>query len=492
MRALLLYPEFPDTFWSFKHALKFVRKRASTPPLGLVTVAAMLPQDWELRLVDLNVTRLTEKDLEWADVALISAMVVQRESARQMIARCKQAGLTVIAGGPLFTMEPDEFPEVDHFVLNEAELTLPPFLIDLAQGHPQRMYATAEYPDIRLSPTPIWKLIDLRKYASMAIQFSRGCPFNCDFCNVTALLGHRPRVKTTAQILAELDGLYALGWRERVFFVDDNLIGNKKDLKEDLLPALAEWRRDKTGVPFNTEASINLADDDELIRLMTAAGFDEVFIGIETPADDSLAECSKKQNLHRDLVADVKKLQRAGLQVQGGFIVGFDSDTPSIFRQQIDFIQRSGIVTAMVGILQAPPGTKLYERLMREGRVTGPASGDNVDGATNIIPTMSLDALKIGYRSVLDHLYAPEHYYARVKTFLQEYQAPRISVPIDFTHIMAFFRSVFHLGIAGRERRHYWKLFGWTLLRRPRLFPLAITLAIYGYHFRHVVELHLG
>jgi radical SAM superfamily enzyme YgiQ (UPF0313 family) len=492
MKALLVYPEFPDTFWSFKHALKFIRKRASTPPLGLVTVAAMLPRDWELRLVDLNVTRLTEKDLEWADAALVSAMVVQRESARQVVARCKQAGLTVIAGGPLFTMEPDEFPEVDHFVLNEAELTLPPFLADLAQGRPQRMYVTAEYPDIGLSPAPRWDLIDLPQYASMAIQYSRGCPFNCDFCNVTALLGHRPRVKTTAQILAELDGLYALGWRERVFFVDDNLIGNKKTLKEDLLPALAEWRRGKIGMPFNTEASINLADDDELMHLMIAAGFDEVFIGIETPDDEGLAECSKKQNLNRDLVADVKKLQRAGLQVQGGFIVGFDSDTPSIFRQQIEFIQRSGIVTAMVGILQAPPGTKLYERLMREGRVTGPASGDNVDGATNIIPVMNLDALKAGYRSVLDHLYAPEHYYARVKTFLQEYQAPRISVPMDFTQIMAFLRSIVHLGIVGQERRHYWKLFGWTLLRRPRLFPLAITLAIYGYHFRHVVELHLG
>jgi radical SAM superfamily enzyme YgiQ (UPF0313 family) len=492
MRALLLYPEFPDTFWSFKHALKFVRKRASTPPLGLATVAAMLPPEWELRLVDLNVAKLTDKDLAWADVALISAMVVQRDSAGQVIARCKQAGLTVIAGGPLFTMEPEQFPEVDHFVLNEAELTLPLFLADLAQGRAQRSYETADHPDIRLTPAPRWDLIDLPKYASMAIQFSRGCPFNCDFCNVTALLGHRPRVKTTAQILAELDSLYSLGWRDRVFFVDDNLIGNKKVLKEELLPALAAWRRGKTGMPFNTEASINLADDDELLRLMREAGFDEVFIGIETPDDDSLAECSKKQNLNRDLEADVKKLQRSGLEVQGGFIVGFDSDTPSTFQRQIDFIQRSGIVTAMVGILQAPAGTVLYERLMREGRLTGPASGDNVDGATNIIPVMNIDALKTGYRSLLDHIYAPEHYYARVKTFLQEYRAPHITVPLDFSQFMAFFRSVFHLGIAGRERRQYWNLFGWTLLRRPRLFPVAITLAIYGYHFRQVVELHLS
>ena len=491
MKVLLLYPEFPDTFWSFKHALQFIRKKASMPPLGLLTVAAMLPPTWELRLVDLNVDKLTDADLAWADCAMISAMVVQREPARRVIARCKLAGLTVVAGGPLFTIEHEQFAEVDHFVLNEAELTLPPFLADLAAGGAQRVYTSAEYPDVRLSPTPLWHLANLKHYATTALQFSRGCPFDCDFCNVTMLLGHRPRVKTTAQVLTELDGLYNLGWRERVFFVDDNFIGNKRVLKEDLLPALIAWRRGKTGMPFNTEVSINLADDAELLQLMGDAGFDTVFVGIETPDDASLAECSKKQNIKRDMVEDVKRIQRAGLEVQGGFIVGFDNDTPAIFRSQIDFIQRSGIATAMVGILQAMPGTRLYERMEREGRLLGSASGDNVENGGNIIPTMSLDALNTGYKALLDHLYAPTQYYARVRTFLREYRPPKITAPLDIAHSMALFRSILHLGILGEERRQYWQLFGWTLFRRPRLFPLAITLAIYGYHFRQVCVLHI-
>lgn len=491
MKALLLYPELPDTFWSFKHALKFVRKQASMPPLGLLTLAAMLPQSWELRLLDLNVTELTDRDLAWADCAMVSAMVVQREPARRVIARCKAAGLRVIAGGPLFTLEHEEFHEVDHFVLNEAELTLAPFLADLARGNAQRVYATTEHADIEQTPVPLWRLADLKSYASMGLQYSRGCPFNCDFCNVTSLLGHRPRLKSTAQILAELDGLHALGWRGRVFFVDDNLIGNKRQLKEDLLPALIEWRKGKTGMPFNTEASINLADDAELMQLMVSAGFDTVFIGIETPDDGSLAECSKKQNRKRDLVEDVRRIQHAGLEVQGGFIVGFDNDTPAIFRKQIEFIQHSGIVTAMVGMLQAPPGTKLWDRMAREGRLTGALSGDNVEGTTNILPAMGLETLHEGYRALLAHLYAPKQYYARVRTFLQEYHPPKITAPIDFQQVMAVFRSVIRLGIVGRERLEYWKLFLWALFRRPRLFPLAITFAIYGYHFRQVCDLHL-
>jgi radical SAM superfamily enzyme YgiQ (UPF0313 family) len=491
MKILLLYPEFPDTFWSFKHALKFIRKKASAPPLGLLTVAAMLPQEWEKRLVDVNVRKLTEADLAWADCVFISGMIVQRDSAHEIIARCKAAGLPVIAGGPLFTGEHEQFAQVDHFVLNEAEVTLAPFLKDLEAGDAKRVYTTAEFPDIRQTPVPLWKLADLKRYASMSIQYSRGCPFNCDFCNITTLLGHQPRIKTSAQIIAELDGLYQVGWRGPVFFVDDNFIGNKKSLKTELLPALIEWQKSKHGLPFNTEVSINLADDEPLMQMMADAGFDTVFIGIETPDEDSLAECNKKQNKHRDLVADVKRIQRAGLQVQGGFIVGFDSDGPSIFRRQIEFIQKSGVVTAMVGLLQAPMGTRLYERLRREGRLTDEMSGDNVDGTTNIIPKMSLESLREGYRSILSHIYAPEYYYQRVKTFLREYKPPKIQMRLDTEYILAFFRSVYRLGIVGKERVQYWRLMGWTLLRRPRLFPLAISLAIYGHHFRKVCELHV-
>ena len=491
MHALLIYPQFPDTFWSFKHALKFVRKKCSSPPLGLLTVAAMLPAEWTLRLIDLNVTKLTAEDLAWADYAFISGMVVQEESARQVIGCCKTAGVKVVAGGPLFTGEYERFEEVDHFVLNEAEVTLPSFLADLAQGRAKRVYSTSEFADIRTTPVPLWALADIGRYATMSIQYSRGCPYQCEFCNVTALFGHRPRVKSADQIIAELDGLYGRGWRGRVFFVDDNFIGNKRHLKTDLLPALIRWRKRKPGVEFHTEVSINLADDTHLMQMMVAAGFDKVFVGIETPDEDSLTECKKWQNKSRDLVADVKRMQRAGLQVEGGFIVGFDHDTPSIFQRQIDFIQKSGIVTAMVGLLQAVPGTKLHERLKRQGRLCGQTSGDNVDGTTNIIPIMNADALREGYKRILRHIYSPKHYYRRVKTFLREYKQPKATTAVQFDDIAAFFRSMYDLGIMGRERVHYWKLLLWTHFRRPRLLPLAVTLAIYGHHFRKVCELHV-
>lgn len=491
MKVLLVYPECPDTFWSFKHALKFIRKRASLPPLGLLTVAAMLPADWEMRLVDLNVRPLTEGDLAWADMAWISAMVIQRASTLKTIARCKARGLKVVAGGPLFSAERERFEAVDHLILNEAESTLPPFLRDLEAGCARHVYDSQEYPDLARTPSPLWELIELKHYATMAIQYSRGCPYDCEFCNITALFGHRPRVKTPEQIIAELDGLYRRGWRSGVFFVDDNFIGNKRHLKESLLPALIAWRRDKTGISFHTEASINLADDEQLMDLMVQAGFNMVFIGIETPDELSLTECNKTQNRNRDLVADVKRIQRRGMQVQGGFIVGFDSDTPSIFQRQVEFIQQSGIVTAMVGLLQAPVGTRLYERLAREGRLSGAASGDNVDGRTNILPRMSLQALHRGYRDVLGHIYAAPNYFERVRTFLREYRAPRISAPLEFEYLLAFLRSIVQLGILDRERAHYWRLFFWTLFRKPRLFPQAITFAIYGYHFRQVCELHV-
>lgn len=491
LKIQFVYPEFPDTFWSFKHALRFIKKKAGAPPLGLLTVAAMLPPAWEKRLVDLNVATLTDQDLKWADYVFVSAMIVQREAARAVIERCKLAGVKVVAGGPLFTMEHEQFPGVDHFVLNEAEVTLPPFLRDLAQGKAERVYASTEYPDIHQTPMPLWSLANLRNYDTVSIQFSRGCPFDCDFCNVTALLGHRPRTKTAAQIIAELDGLYAWGWRKSIFFVDDNFIGNKKHIKSEVLPALIAWRRGKTGMPFSTEASINLADDPELTRLMVQAGFDTVFVGIETPNEDSLTECNKNQNKGRDLVQSVKRLQHAGLQVQGGFIVGFDNDPASIFQQQVDFIQKSGIVTAMVGLLQAPLGTRLYERLQKEGRLVNVFSGDNADGSTNIIPKMGLAPLRDGYRRILSQIYAPKLYYERVVTFLREYRPPQVRLQLEPQYLLALWRSIYELGIRGVERVEYWRLFFWTLFRRPRLFPVAITLAIYGFHFRQVANLHV-
>ncbi|MFP4344085.1 MAG: B12-binding domain-containing radical SAM protein [Anaerolineales bacterium] len=484
MNVLLVSPEMPNTFWSFKHALRFIRKDANLPPLGLLTVAALLPPDWNLRLVDLNVTRLTQEDLEWADCAFVSAMVVQRDSARRAIDRCKAAGLTVVAGGPLFTAEYEDFEDVDHFILNEGEITLPPFLADLEVGEARRVYSSEAFADIQQSPVPIWRLVDFDRYASMSLQFSRGCPFDCEFCNITALFGHRPRTKSAEQIVAELDALRAAGWRGRVFFVDDNFIGNKWVLKEEILPALIAWQQAGGQMSFQTEASINLADDLQLMEMMVAAGFDTVFVGIETPSAEGLEECNKLQNRHRDLLESVQSLHRAGLQVQGGFIIGFDSDTTSIFQRQIDFIQQSGIISAMVGILQAPYGTRLYERLKREGRLLHEMSGDNTDGTTNIIPKMDLQVLQEGYQEILQNIYAPAHYYERVKTFLRDYRPPEIRFSLDLDYLHAFLRSIALLGIWGKERWHYWKLFFWSLFRRPRLFPLAITAAIYGYHFR--------
>ena len=490
MNVLLIYPRFPDTFWSFRHALKFIGKKAVSPPLGLLTVAAMLPLEWPKRLVDENVTKLTEEDLAWADCAFISGMIVQREPACQIITRCKEAGVLVVAGGPLFTIEHERFEEVDHFVLNEAELTLPPFLKDLKRGRAKRIYTSSEFADIQETPVPLWELVDMKRYATMDIQYSRGCPYDCEFCNVTVLLGHRPRIKTAQQITTELDTLYELGWRASVFFVDDNLIGNKRCVKTELLPALIEWQKDKTGFSFSTEVSINLVDDKKLMQMMVEAGFRTVFIGIETPDEESLIESNKKQNLNRDLVEDVKRIQRAGLQVRGGFIIGFDHDSPSIFQRQIDFIQRSGIVTAMVGLLQAPPGTRLYQRLKREGRLLDRLSGDNVDGTTNIVPKMDLETLHSGYENIMQQIYSPRHYYQRVKTFLREYQQPMGKAPRDIEYILAFFRSIYRLGIVDEARLYYWKLLFWTIFHRPIHLPMAITLAIYGFHFRKICELH--
>jgi radical SAM superfamily enzyme YgiQ (UPF0313 family) len=490
MNALLIYPQFPDTFWSFKHALRFIRKRAFSPPLGLATIAAMLPREWDKRLVDANVSPLTVGDLEWADYAFISGMTIQQASAHEIIGRCKDAGLTVVAGGPMFTLDQDSFPNVDHFVLNEGELTLPQFLADLSAGSTERVYTTKELADIRESPVPQWHLIDMRQYASMIVQFSRGCPFNCEFCSVTELFGHRTRLKTPAQVIAELDALYELGWHGPVFSGDDNFIGNTRYLKDKLLPALIDWRRDKPGVQFATEVTINLADDDELMKMMVEAGFTTVFVGIETPDNASLAECGKSLNTNRDMISDVKRIQRAGLQVQGGFIVGFDHDTPATFQRQIDFIEESGIVTAMVGLLQAIPGTKLYARLAREGRLHDEVSGDNLDGSTNIVPRMEEQTLRDGYRRIMQTLYAPLAHYRRIRTFLREYTLPKNRTHLDLQHILAFFRSIYYLGMRSRGRFHYWKLLVWTAVRRPRAFPLAVTLAIYGYHFRTSFQQH--
>jgi len=488
LKVLLVYPKYPDTFWSFKYALKFISKKAANPPLGLLTIAAMLPEEWEKKLVDMNVTTLNDGDLEWADYVFISAISIQRESVKKVIAKCKRLGVKIVAGGPLFTTGYEDFEDVDHLVLNEAEITLPPFLEDLRSGCAKHIYTSKEMPDIKKTPIPLWELVSMKKYALMNIQYSRGCPFNCEFCDITLLYGHISRTKDKDQVVAELESLYSLGWRGGVFFVDDNFIGNKGELKREVLPAMIDWK-DKRKHPFsfNTQVSINLSDDDELMQLMVKAGFDSVFVGIETPNEESLVECGKFQNKNRDLIACVKKIQKFGLQVQGGFIVGFDNDPPSIFEKQIKFIQKSGIVTAMVGLLNALRGTRLHQRLEKENRLLKDVSGDNTDCSINFIPKMRYETLINGYKKILKTIYSPNNYYERVSGFLKNYKpSQKKTFRFRFSYLGALFKSMLFLGIIGKERFHYWRLFFWTIFKRPRLFPLAITFSIYGFHFRKI------
>jgi len=486
LKVLLVYPEYPETFWSFKHALKFVSKKAAYPPLGLMTVAAMLPEEWEKKLIDMNTDTLRDEDITESDYVMISSMDIQLDSAKKVIQRCRELGVKTVAGGPLFTTRPEEFSEVDHLVLGEAEMTLAPFLHDLEKGQAKHIYRSDGFPDIGTSPIPDWALLDMRKYSSMNIQYSRGCPYNCEFCDIVLLNGRIPRTKSAKKLTAEMEALYEAGWRGGVFIVDDNFIGNKTKLKREILPAVAEWMKERN-YPFvlNTEVSIDLSDDDELMKLMVDANFGTVFVGIETTEEESLLECGKYQNRNRDLLSSVKKMQQFGLQVQGGFIVGFDHDKPSVFRNMIDFIQKSGIVTAMVGVLTAPTGTRLFMRLKEENRIASEFSGNNTSILTNIVPKMGLKNLEDGYYEILKSIYAPKPYRQRVITFLKNYKpnTPRHVRPLSDS-LKAFLKSLWVLGIREKGRIHYWLLLLWTAFFKPSLFPLSVEFAIYGYHFR--------
>jgi len=489
MRILLLNPEFPETFWSLKSAIKFISRKSLLPPLGLLTVGAILPESWDKRLIDLNTTKLRDKDLLWADYVFISAMMIQRKSVDEVLRRCQMLGVKTVAGGPLFTSLPEDFTLVDHLVLKEAEITLPRFVADVQNGTPRKIYTTHQKADLRRTPVPMWSLINIKKYALMPTQYSRGCPFNCDFCDVTTLFGHEIRTKDTRQVIAELQSIYDIGWRGNVFFVDDNFIGNKNRLKTEVLPAIDEWMRER-GHPFsfNTQASINLSDDPELMQAMVRAGFDCVFVGIETPSESSLSECNKVQNKGRDLVQCVARIQKAGMQVQAGFILGFDSDEPHIFDSMIRFIQESGVVVAMVGLLNAPRGTTLYRRMADEQRLTRPATGDNTDCSMNFVPKMGMHTLAAGYQRVLKTIYSQPNYCERILTFLKNYQMPtNRTIKYRLCEIRAFINTIWMFGILRPGRRYYWKLIFWSLRKRQRLY-VAVSLIICGHHFRRMIR----
>ncbi|HTL56684.1 MAG TPA: DUF4070 domain-containing protein [Candidatus Limnocylindrales bacterium] len=488
MNVLLVYPQNPDTFWSFKHVLPFVSKRSTFPPLGLLTIAAMLPADWQLKLIDLNVERLKDADLRWADYVMISAMIVHKTSVNEIVSRCNALQKPIIGGGPLFTTGHEDFPQIQHFVLGEAEDVMSQLVADMVAGAVQHVYQAPKRPNVTQVPVPRWDLVDLKHYVTMAVQFSRGCPFDCEFCDIIIMNGRVPRTKAPAQLIDELERLRLHGWRDMVFIVDDNFIGDKKRTKI-LLREIIAWReRVEPSMGFFTEASVNLADDAELCELMVKAGFKKVFVGIETPVPESLQECHKLQNKGRDLVESIKTLQRAGMEVMGGFIVGFDNDQQDIFKRQFEFIQRSGVVTAMVGLLQALPKTKLYQRLMREGRLESAATGNNTEAVLNFKTRLNKEFLQSGYRDLMRRLYEPKTYYQRIRTFLENHRPSGPRVRLSPGDLRAFIKSFWMLGIWERGRHNYWKFFWSILLRRPRQLRSAIELAVIGYHFRRIAR----
>lgn len=493
LKALLVYPEFPNTYWSFKHALPFAGKRSAFPPLGLMTISAMMPGAWEKRLVDLNVRKLKDADLEWADVVFASAMMVQQDSLREVIDRAKAVGRPIAVGGPFVTTGAEHVEDADYIFLGEAETTFPEFLRDLELGVPQHRYESDVKPDLTRTPVPDFKLVDMRRYSSMAIQYSRGCPFNCEFCDIIEIYGRVPRTKTNEQILLELDALYNSGWRGPLFVVDDNFIGNKKNVRK-MMPDLCEWM-ERHRHPFRlfTEASVNLADDDELLGMMQRANFRKVFLGIETPVEESLKETQKSQNTRRSLIESVHKIQSYGMEVMAGFIVGFDSDPVDIFQRQIDFIRQSAIPMAMVGLLSALPETQLWRRLQQEGRLLSEGAGTNTEASLNFVTKMDRQTLIDGYKTILRTIYSPEEYYTRVYASLKNTISSSSYTPLKQfrpEHVVHFFRVLFKLGIFDNARKDFWRFLRQVISERREVLPEAVVLAVMGYHFRKITELY--
>ncbi|MBW2977508.1 DUF4070 domain-containing protein [Candidatus Woesearchaeota archaeon] len=487
MNILLVYPQYPETFWSFKKVLKFVSKKAAFPPLGLLTVASMLPKKWNKKLVDVNVKELDDKTIAWADMVFISAMLIQKNGAQEVINRCKKQGKKVVVGGPAFTTGHDKFKGVDHFILNEAEVTLPLFLNDLEKGNPKQIYTSKKRPDVTKTPLPMWSLINIKEYATLSVQYSRGCPFNCDFCDIIIMNGRVPRTKTPEQMMKEFDALYKTGWKGQVFIVDDNFIGHKNNVKE-MLPLLIQWqKKHKFPFTFTTEASLNLAEDKELMSLMSAANFNKVFLGFETPSFDSLKECSKLQNTKVNPAETVKLIHQNGMQVMGGFIVGFDNDPINIFERQIKFIQEIGVVVAMVGLLNAMPQTRLWNRLKAEKRILKDSTGENTDGSLNFIPKMGKEKLIQGYKKIISSIYSPRHYYNRINKFIKHYK-PTAKAKITKDKVKAFFRSTWKIGVRSNERFLYWKLLIKTFFTKRKALDIAVELAIFRNHFESIVK----
>jgi radical SAM superfamily enzyme YgiQ (UPF0313 family) len=489
VKALLVYPEFPDTFWSFRHAIRFERKRSAFPPLGLMTVSAQLPPAWQRRLVDMNVEPLRDEDLQWADVVMASAMLVQKRSLAEVARRAKAFGKRLVVGGPYVTTNARAVPEADHLVLGEAEALVGELASAVEEGDGPRVFQAADRPDLTRVPLPDFRLARLSAYSAMAVQYSRGCPFNCEFCDIIEIYGRVPRTKSNEQMLAELEALRATGWRGLVFVVDDNFIGNKKNVRT-LLPELAEWN-DRRGRPFSfvTEASVNLAEDGPLLDAMRRANFRRVFLGIETPVEESLREAQKKQNTRRDLLDSVRRIQAYGMEVMAGFIVGFDSDPEDIFERQIRFIRETAIPVAMVGLLTALPDTQLWRRLGLEGRLVAESTGDNTDCTLNFIPRMDRARLVEGYKQVLRTVFSPAEFYARaLETLRRVGWTPEPRRGSLAENAATLCRLVLELGIRDRARGDFWRFFLEAATRHRERFAQAMQLAATGYHLRKLAE----
>lgn len=461
IKVLMVWPSFPPSFWGFEGVLEMIPERAMTPPLGLITVAALCPATWEIRLIDHAFQELRDEDLRWADLVMVSAMHAQRADALSVLSRARAFGKRTFVGGPWASTDPDAVMAVaDHVMVGEAEEAFPGIAAELERGAARPLYRIVDKPDMTRSPVPRFDLLQREKYTSMPIQFSRGCPFQCEFCDIITIYGRRPRAKTPTQVIRELDVLRGLGWRNEVFIVDDNFIGNHAQALQ-LTKELIEWQK-LHGQPFSfyTEASIDLASREELMNAMVAANFMYVFIGIETPSAEALKESRKFQNLRKNNVEQVRIIQQAGLWVLAGFIVGFDSDDETIFDRQLEFIDQTAIAWAMAGILMAPPTTALFDRMKREGRLIEDSPSTSNFGLPNFRTVLPLPVLLRGLCKLLDGLYQPDAFFERALKSLRVWQPKASQKPPNLGmgyNLRVLFSSIWTQGLRSNYRRIYWR-----------------------------------
>ena len=491
LKVLLVWPRIPNSFWTFTGMMELLPEKVVMPPLGLITVAALCPESWTLRLVDQGVEELTDQDILWADLVMVSAMTVQHEGLQEVLARARRLSRRTMVGGPYASGEPARMLAIaDHVVVGEPDEVFGEIARDLEDGTARQLYEIADKPDVTCTPAPRFDLLKLDCYASMSVQFSRGCPFQCEFCDIIILYGRKPRTKLPAQMLAELDALLRLGWRKQVFIVDDNFIGNHARALE-LCVEIEKWQQARRyPVMFYTEASMDLARKPALMEAMVRANFFYVFLGIESPSKESLQEVKKLQNLAMDPVTCIDVIHQKGLWVTGGFIVGFDSDTEGIFEQQMEFIERTAIPWALINFLHALPRTALYDRMQHEGRILE-SRGSSSDGTPpNFRTLMERDVLLRGFGSTVAAIYDAEKFYARAWRSLESWksrpcqhpaQQPTVTV---FAQILA--RSIWRQGLRSSYRKAYWKfflkIFTGFALNRAKLW-IGVTILISGQHF---------